>query len=584
MDANISRRIQEWTSHPFDNETISEIRDLVEKKNESELTDRFYRTLEFGTGGLRGVIGAGSNRMNIYTIGMATQGLANYMLKTKSNGSGAVIARDSRNKSDIFAREAAAILAGNGIPVYYFQDITPTPLASFAIRELNAQAGIVITASHNPPEYNGYKVYWDDGGQIVPPHDNAIISEVERISSPGEVKRIDFDAAVSKGIIKIIGDDVISSYIRRLEEAVLSPIADRNISIVYTPLHGTGYSIVPLVLKHFGFRNLAIVKEQANPDGRFPTVKSPNPEERDTMKMALDLAEKTGADLVLATDPDADRMGVGFKNSSGSYDLITGNQIGSMLAAYVLSRRKESGNLPSEGIVIKTIVTTELQREIAESAGCAVEDVLTGFKWIAASMKRHEETDRKPFIFGGEESYGYLPVTFVRDKDAVSSILFFAEMASWLHDKGQSLQDFLDSLYLANSLHHDDLVSLTLKGKDGQERIERIMNSFRSSPPSELAGMTISGMNDIKNLVTIDMKQNTRNPINHLPSSDVIQLVLENGSRVTLRPSGTEPKIKFYFNVCKKVNRETIQSGKNDLKLMVEKLKDDLLKKIEKIS
>ncbi len=583
MEELIKKRINEWRRPPFDEDSIREITELVEKNNNAELAERFYRTLEFGTGGLRGIIGAGSNRMNIYTVGMATQGLANYMLKTMSHGTGAVIARDSRIKSDVFAREAASILAGNGIPVFFFDDIMPTPIASFAIRELGAQAGIVITASHNPPEYNGYKVYWDDGGQIVPPHDKLIIKEVEAITSPVLIKKMDFEDAIRTGIIRIIGDDVISAYIRSLEKVIPAHQGEKGIHIVYTPLHGTGYRIVPRILEHFGFSKLTVVNEQAEPDGFFPTVKSPNPEERDAMKMALELASRTNADIVLATDPDADRMGVGFRNSHGSYDLITGNQIGSMLCSFILTHAKESGMKLSNGLVIKTIVTTELQREIAEKFGCAVQDVLTGFKWIAASMKEHEENTDKLFLFGGEESYGYLPVSFVRDKDAVSSILFFAEMTAWLREKGLSLSDYLDSIYLSNSLHRDDLQSLTLKGKEGQERIGRIMQFFRTDPPVELAGTPVREIRDIKKLVSLNPSTGITTPITGLPSSDVIQMVLSDGSRVTLRPSGTEPKIKFYFNARTVSDKDSLESRKLELEIIIQKLGDDLLKKIEKI-
>lgn len=583
MDELIKKRIDEWTRSPFDEDSIREITELVDKNNQAELTERFYRTLEFGTGGLRGIISAGSNRMNIYTVGMATQGLANYMMKTGSHGTGAVIARDSRNKSDIFAREAASIIAGNGIPVFYFDDIMPTPLASFAIRELGAQAGIVITASHNPPEYNGYKVYWDDGGQIVSPHDKLIIKEVEAVTSPVLVRKMNFDEAIRTGMIRIIGDDVISAYIRSLEKVIPLHQEKKDIHIVYTPLHGTGYRIVPRILEHFGFLKVTVVSEQVKPDGSFPTVKSPNPEERDAMKMALELASRTNADIVLATDPDADRMGVGFRNIHGTYDLITGNQIGSMLCSFVLTRAKESGMNLSDGLVIKTIVTTELQREIAEKFGCVVQDVLTGFKWIASSMKEHEENSDRRFLFGGEESYGYLPVSFVRDKDAVSSILFFAEMTAWLREKGLSLSDYLDSIYLSNSLHRDDLLSLTLKGKDGQERIGRIMKFFRTDPPAELAGTPVLEIRDIGKLVSLNLPSGITTPIAGLPSSDVIQMVLADGSRVTLRPSGTEPKIKFYFNARIHADKDSLELKKQELEIIIQKLGNDLLKKIEKI-
>lgn len=580
MDITIEKRIEEWSRPPFDPETVREIRSLIDKKDEKELVDRFYTSLEFGTGGLRGVIGAGTNRMNIHTVGMATQGLSNYLIKKGKQNEGVVIARDSRRMSADFAREAASILAANGILVYFFDDITPTPLCSFAIRHLRAGSGIVITASHNPPEYNGYKVYWDDGGQIVSPFDREIIGEVKRISSIGEIKKIDFEAARSSGLLHIIGEEVIEAYVSRLEKSALRPPGKSDITIVYTPLHGTGHTIVPRVLKHFGFERLLMVEAQSIPDPDFPTVKYPNPEERDALSMAIELARRENADIFMATDPDADRMGVGFRLPDGGYEIINGNQIGTMLEYYLLLRLSREGRLPDNGVLVKTIVTTDLQERIAQSFNCATDNVLTGFKYIAMKMKEYEESGARRFIFGGEESYGYLPVDFVRDKDAVSSCYFFAEMADYLRSSGSSLHEFLRSIYLKFGLYLEDLQSLTMKGMDGMERISRIMTAFRKSPPDELAGIRCARVDDVLNLVTIDRSTGKSETIAGLPKSDVMQFFLEDGSKVTMRPSGTEPKIKFYFSVNERVSAGDIDSKRDLLKGKIERLKSDLGAKI----
>lgn len=582
MDPIISRRIEEWTRSPFDGDTIGEIEFLRKENNEKELVDRFYTTLEFGTGGLRGVIGAGTNRMNIYTVGMATQGLANYVALKGGREKGVVIARDSRRMSDAFAREAASILAGNGVRVYLFEDITPTPFCSFAIRELGAGSGIVLTASHNPPEYNGYKVYWDDGGQIVPPHDGGIIGEVLKIESIGDIRKTDFEEGKKSGLIRMIGPEILRSYIARLEGKALRPPKASGIKIVYSPLHGTGYRIVPEVLAHFGFTNLHAVKEQSVPDGNFPTVKYPNPEEKEAMSMALDLARAVDADLLMATDPDADRMGIGFKDGDGGYRLITGNQIGTMLEYYLLSRLKEAGRLPEGGVVVKTIVTTDLQEDIARSFRCGIDSVLTGFKWIAMKMKEYEETGARRFIFGGEESYGYLPVDFVRDKDAVSSCYFFAEMADWLAGQNRTLVDFLDGIYRTYGLYEEDLHSLTLKGLEGIERIRGIMAGFRERPPAEFAGIEVVRSDDIKSLKTRDLSTGKEEPIGGLPASDVVQFFLGDGTKITVRPSGTEPKIKFYFSASVKVGLGDMNAARAGLKERIARIRKDLLEKINR--
>jgi len=578
MDITIQKRIEQWQKPPFDINTIQEIKQLVEQKNEKELYERFYTTLEFGTGGLRGIIGAGTNRMNIYTVGMATQGLANYIVQKGNAKKGVVIAYDSRRMSDVFSKEAASILAGNGITVYLFKDIMPTPICSFAIRHFNATAGIVITASHNPPEYNGYKVYWEDGGQVVPPQDKEIINEVSKIQDITQIKKMNFDAAIAHGIISLIGDEITEIYAKKLSQVRFKSDELSPIHIVYTPLHGTGYRIVPHILKIFGFPNVHIVEKQAIPDGNFPTVKSPNPEESEALTMAIELAQQINADIVLATDPDADRMGVAFKDDNGQYRLINGNQIGSMLLYYILLQLKEQNRLPKNGFVVKTIVTTDLQQEIADHFNVTIENVLTGFKWIAKKMNDYEGSH--VFIFGGEESYGYLPLDFVRDKDAVSSCYFFAEMTHWLHTNNKTLKDFLYEIYAQFGYYNEKLVSLTLRGVEGIQKIESIMKHFRSNPPKQLAGTDVTAILDVKQGTLTDVVQGTSTSVD-LPLSDVLQFTLANGSKVTMRPSGTEPKIKFYFSSRKKGSN--IKQLEEEVTYYNETLASELLKIIDSI-
>ncbi len=573
----IQKKIKEWSSPPFDQETVSEIQDLVAANDEKELYDRFYRNLEFGTGGLRGLIGAGSNRMNLYTVAMATQGLANYIIKQGLQQRGVVVARDSRNKSGEFARETASIMGGNDIPVYYFNDIMPTPLASFAVRHFNAGAAVVITASHNPPEYNGYKVYWDDGGQIVPPHDTSIIGEVESIQSMEAVKKIEFSELQDHGAITFIDDEVLDVYLSQLEKSMAGTEHPDNIAITYTPLHGTGYRVVPWALKRLGFSGVRTVESQSRPDGNFPTVETPNPEERSAMGPAIAEAEKSGADLVMATDPDSDRMGIGCRDRNGGYVLLNGNQIGSLLEYYILKRLEEQGTLPENGIVVKTVVTSELQSEIAGSFNCRTDNVLTGFKWIAARMKRYEADLSGTFVFGGEESFGYLPVDFVRDKDAVSSCCYFAEMVSWLADRGSSLLDFLDEIYCKYNLYLEDLHSLTLKGAEGKEAIAGMMKSLRENTPSMLNGSRVTGCYDMMNQTVADFHKGSVEPAQDLPKSNVLQLYLDDGSIITARPSGTEPKIKLYFSVKTSVEAVTLEGEKKVLAQKLEALKHEVL-------
>ena len=578
MNNEIAARIQQWQQPPFDSETIHEINQLVQQNNEKELYERFYTNLEFGTGGLRGIIGAGTNRMNIYTVGMATQGLANYILQKGSAAQGVVIAYDSRRMSDVFSKEAASILAANGITVYLFSDITPTPICSYAIRYFKATSGIVITASHNPPEYNGYKVYWNDGGQVVPPQDKEIIDEVQKINAITQIKKIDFHQAAGNKLIQLVGNEIINSYADKLSKVIFKSQELSPINIVFTPLHGTGYKIVPMILQKFGFTNVHVVEKQANPDGNFPTVASPNPEEPEALTMAIALAKTINADIVLATDPDADRMGVAFKDTNGEYTLINGNQIGSMLLYYILLQRQHHNRLPRNSFVVKTIVTTELQQAIADQFNVSMENVLTGFKWIAKKIREYEHTHT--FIFGGEESYGYLPLDFVRDKDAVSSCYFFAEMTHWLHKQNKTLNDFLDEIYTTFGYYNEKLVSLTLKGVEGIEKIKIIMKHFRSNPPQQFAGIKVVSILDGKAGI-VDIARGATKKTN-LPPSDVLQYSLENGSKVTMRPSGTEPKIKFYFSSCKQV--DDIKQAAQEVNHCNSKLADELLHTIKTIA
>lgn len=575
MDDSVKERIKEWSRSPFDNATISEIKKLSDSGDDKELTERFYTQLEFGTGGLRGVIGAGTNRMNIYTVGMTTQGLSDYIKSRSDKESGVVIARDSRRMSDIFARESAEIFAANGIQVFYFDDIMPTPLCSFAIRELGALSGIVITASHNPSEYNGYKVYWKDGGQIVPPQDKEIINKVKDIKSISDIKKINFSDALKSGLIKIIGSEIIDSYKTKLAQNILQTDGS-GIKIVYTPIHGTGYKIVPQILSSFGYNNISIVKEQLEPDGNFPTVESPNPEEKKALQLALNLAEKENADIVLATDPDADRMGVAVKDDSENFILLNGNQIGTLLEYYILSKLKDSGKLPEKAAVIKTIVTTELQRIIGEDFKCSVYDVLTGFKWIAAKMKEMENSPEK-YIFGGEESFGYLPVDFVRDKDAVSSCCFFAEMALWAKSNNSGIYGILKDIYLKYGLYLEDLHTITLKGLDGIEKIKSIMKKFIENPPGKIGNFKIIKILDYKALAMKNIDSGETTKITGLPSSDVLQFYLSDGSKISMRPSGTEPKIKFYLSVNMKTSEKSFNLDKKLLENKLSYIKKELI-------
>ena len=571
MNKTILEKAKIWTNAPYDKDTQDEINELIKNNNENELKDRFYKDLEFGTGGLRGVIGAGTNRINNYTIGRATQGVANYILKNGKKEKGVIIARDSRRFSKEFAKETAKILVGNGIPVFFFEDIMPTPLASFAVRELNATAAVVITASHNPAEYNGYKVYWEDGGQIIPPHDKNIIEEVNKVESVEMIKKADFDESQKNEKITIIDEKIIKTYIEKTEKITFDKSIDSNIKILYTPIHGSGYKLVPQILNHFGFTDVVVLNSQKNPDGEFPTVKSPNPEEQEALSLAIKEAIKIDAEIVLATDPDADRMGVAVNDGNNNFVMINGNQIGSMLAYYTLLRHNENGTLKENDAIIKTVVTTELQREIGESFNCKVDEVLTGFKWIAAKIEEYKTTGSNRFLFGGEESYGYLPADFVRDKDAVLSSYLFADMVRWLKKNNKTVLEFLDEIYIKYNLYLEDLHTLTLKGFDGAERISKIMQSFKDNSPSEIGDNKVVKVDDYNN------------KIKGLPASNVLQFYTEDGSKITMRPSGTEPKIKFYFSVKMKTEKQSIKDDKKILENKIIQLRKSLIEMTTKI-
>lgn len=542
-----------WLNDPyFDQETKNELKSI--ENNSQEIEDRFYKDLEFGTGGLRGVIGAGTNRMNVYTVRRATQGFANYLLKQVEDAKekGVVIAYDSRHKSPQFAQEAALVLNANGIKAYVFESLRTTPELSFAVRYLGCAGGIVITASHNPPAYNGYKVYGEDGGQIVPHLAEKIIAEIQQIEDYSQVGYVEKEEALSTGMLQIIGEDVDKEYIEEVKKLALRKdviqSVGKDMKVIYTPLHGTGNMPVRRVLKELGFENVMVVPQQELPDANFSTVKSPNPEEHEAFTLALELADKISAELILGTDPDCDRVGVVVKNKEGDYQVLTGNQTGALLVDYVLSAMKEQKTLPANGVVIKTIVTSELGAKIAQSFGMDTLDTLTGFKFIGEKIHQFEENKEKQFLFGYEESYGYLAGTFVRDKDAVIASMLICEMAAYYKSKDMTLYDALINLYEKYGYYKEDLLSITLQGKAGIEKIQSILNHFRGQPPKAIAGKSIKIVRDYKtgggrNLMTDEEVALT------LPASNVLHFTMEDDSWFCVRPSGTEPKVKIYFSV-----------------------------------
>ncbi len=551
IEKSTMERARKWLDGNFDPKTKDEVARMM-KEDPKELGESFYKTLEFGTGGLRGIMGVGTNRMNIYTVGMATQGLANYLKSQFADRPISVaVAHDSRNNSDLFAKTTADIFAANGFTVYLFEALRPTPELSFAIRHLHCQSGVVITASHNPKEYNGYKAYWEDGAQVVAPHDKNIIEEVGKIESVDQVKWNGGD-----GKIVTIGEDIDKAYLAKVASVTLSPEAVAkygDVSIVYTPIHGTGITLVPKALEMCGFKNITVIEEQSTPDGNFPTVVSPNPEEASALKLAIERAEKIGADLVIATDPDADRIGIAVRDDKGQMVLLNGNQTGTILTYYLLTRWKELGKLKGKEFIVKTIVTTELIASIAESFGVEYYDVLTGFKFIAGVIRDNE--GKKQYIGGGEESYGYLTGDFVRDKDAVSASVLVAEAMAWAKGQGLSLWQLLEVIYRKYGYYKEGMVYITKQGKEGAEAIAKMMSDMRSNPPKKLGSSAVVTIKDYQLREETDLKSGAKKPID-LPVSNVLQFITEDGSKVSVRPSGTEPKIKFYFGV-----REPLAEG-----------------------
>ena len=543
---------EQWIANPyFDEATKEELKSIAEDEN--EIKERFYMDLEFGTAGLRGIIGAGTNRMNIYVVRRATQGLANYIAKVDKKSQGVAIAYDSRHMSPEFAQEAALCLAANGIKAYIFETLRPTPELSFAVRHLGCVAGINVTASHNPPEYNGYKVYWEDGAQITPPHDSGIMGEVKAISDWNTVKTMDKAEAEKAGLFEVIGKEVDDAYMAELKKQVIHMDAiqaeGKNLKIVYTPLHGTGNIPARRILKELGFENVYVVKEQELPDGDFPTVSYPNPEAAAAFELGLKLAKEVDADLVLATDPDADRLGVRVKDKNGEYHDLTGNMSGCLLANYEISQRKAvNGSLPEDGALIKTIVTTNLADAIAKGYGVKLIEVLTGFKFIGQQILGFEKSGKGSYLFGFEESYGCLIGTYARDKDAIVATMALCEAAAYYKTQGKTLWDAMIEMYEQFGYYKDDIKAVTMKGIEGLQKIQDIMNSLRQNPPAEFAGHKVVAVRDYKADTIKNLETGEVTPTG-LPNSNVLYYELTNDAWVCVRPSGTEPKVKFYYGV-----------------------------------
>ena len=574
LEQIVLSKAQQWLDGDYDEATKAQVKCLMES-DMKELTESFYKDMEFGTAGLRGIMGVGTNRMNIYTVGTATQGLANYLKKTFEGEQVRVgVAHDSRNNSRLFAERVADIFASNGFKVYLFDDLRPVPELSFTIRELKLHSGVVITASHNPKEYNGYKAYWGDGAQVTPPHDTNIIDEVAKITKNSQVL-----TGMNPENIEILGEEFDKRYIDRIKNDIqLSPecVAKfHDMKIVYTPLHGAGVRLVPMALRSFGFTNIHVVPEQAVVDGNFPTVESPNPEERKTMLQAMELGRREGADLVLATDPDADRIGVALRTGTGEYVLLNGNQTLALLLSYQLTRWAERGELDGNQYVIKTIVTSQMANAVAAHFGVKCYDCLTGFKYIAKIIRENE--GKTKYIGGGEESFGYLAGDYVRDKDAVSACALAAEAAAWAKDTmGLTLYEWLQQLYVKYGFYRESLVSLVRKGKEGAEEIQQIMVSFRTTPPKELAGSEVLIVRDYKSLEETNMRSGVKTPIDQ-DSSNVLQWITADGTIVSVRPSGTEPKIKFYFGVKADLpSVEQFDEVQSALDAKIEQIKKDL--------
>lgn len=549
LEPTVKSKVEAWLAGPYDADTKAQIQHLLDTGADTELTDSFYRNLEFGTGGLRGIMGVGSNRMNKYTVGMATQGLANYLNQVYGEQPTSVaIAYDSRNNSSYFASIVADVFSANGIKVYQFSALRPTPLLSFAIRHLGCQSGVVMTASHNPKEYNGYKAYWNDGAQIVAPHDGNIIKEVEAVSVESVRWTRNADLVVT------VDREVDEAYMERMVSLSVDPAVikrQQNLKIVYTPIHGTGITLVPELLKRFGFNNVHVVEQQATPDGNFPTVVYPNPEESEALSIALREARDLDADLLLGTDPDADRVGIAARNHHGEWQLLNGNQTATLLVYYMLNSWKAAGKLTGNEMVVKTIVTTDLIAKMAADYGVDCPDTLTGFKYIAGIIR--EQEGKKKFIVGGEESYGYLVGDYVRDKDAVMSCAMIAEMVAAAKDKGLSLFDQLIEIYQRFGFYKEGLLSMTKKGKAGAEEIQAMMADLRATPPTSINGSAVVKILDYKAGTELDVTTGTTSKLD-MESSNVLQFITADGSKISARPSGTEPKIKFYFGVVEPLN------------------------------
>jgi phosphoglucomutase len=573
MDAAIQQNIDKWLNGNFDEEVKKQIRDL-QANQPDDLADAFYKNLEFGTGGLRGIMGVGINRMNKYTVGIATQGYANYLKKSFPNQQVRVaIAHDSRNNSRFFAETTANVFAANNIKVFLFDDLRPTPELSFTIRHLKCQGGVVCTASHNPKEYNGYKAYWDDGGQLVPPHDKNVITEVEKIHDVNEVKW-----SGGEENITVIGKEIDEAYLRMVKSLSVYPeiiTKQKDLKIVYTPIHGSGIKLVPPALKEYGFENVHIVEEQAKPDGNFPTVDYPNPEERATMSIGLQKAKELDADILCGTDPDADRIGIGIKDTKGNWVLMNGNQTAVLAFNYMIESRKEKGIARPNDMVVKTIVTTNLIDVIAQKSGVNCYNVLTGFKWIAELIKEKEAKEN--YVIGGEESYGLMIGSQIRDKDAISAVCILCEMAAYEKNKGRSLYEKLLDLYLQYGYYQEDLISITKKGMNGQQEIAQMMEEFRNNPPKSLAGSKVVELLDYQKQTKTDLQTGQSSAIS-LPKSNVLQFITEDGSKISARPSGTEPKIKFYFSVNTKLEsiakfEEVQQRAKDKIQTIIADMK-----------
>lgn len=568
-------KAKEWLSSSFNEETRKEVQAMLDNSDKTELIDSFYKDLEFGTGGLRGIMGAGSNRMNIYTVGMATQGFANYLKKSFANKEtiSVVVGHDCRNNSRLFAETVAAIFSANGIKVYLFDDLRPTPEVSFAIRELKCQGGVNLTASHNPKEYNGYKAYWDDGAQVLAPHDKGIIDEVEKV----KIEDVKFDA--NNDLIQIIGKEIDDLYLDRIKTLSIDPAVierHKDLKIVYTPLHGAGRTLIPESLKRWGFEKVYTVKEQMVKDGNFPTVVSPNPENGEALTLALRDAKEIDADIVMASDPDADRVGMACKNDKGEWVLINGNQTCLIFLYYIITNRIKTGKMQPNDFIVKTIVTTELIKKIADKNNVEMIDCFTGFKWIAREIREFEGV--KQYIGGGEESYGFLAEDFVRDKDAVSAMCLLAEICAYAKDQGKTLYDLLMEIYLEYGFSHEFTVNVIRPGKTGADEIKQMMENFRNNPPKQLGDSPIVITKDFLKLEQTDANGNVTK-LEMPDTSNVLQWFCENGDKVSVRPSGTEPKIKFYFEVkgemkcagcyerCVKEALEKIEEFKKELSL-----------------